>query len=362
MEIEIHLENNHSPWEKTEINDQVCWVQGDLFYNDELLHGHAILSLISSLSLPSNDDNDALKHLLLKCNGSFALVIRTSEGLLCAVDRLRSFPIFYGKTDSCLIISDDANYLRHRIAAPFDEENGAEFLLTGFVTGPATLFKGIYQLQAGEALTLTTKNAPISTFYYHRFWHEDYFSDSEEELLNRLDQVFLQVFKRLIASIKEHDLQIVVPLSGGLDSRIIVSMLKRCGVENVICFSYGRKRSRQAKISKQVAEALGYQWYFVEYSKRNCNDIQSEEIRQYLRFAGNFASAPHLQDFFAVKKLKEDKIIPENAVFMPGHSGDMLAGSHIPGECTRSDCSDADLLKHIIKTHYRHWDWNPDTE
>jgi asparagine synthase (glutamine-hydrolysing) len=64
----------------------------------------------------------------------------------------------------------------------------------------------------------------------------------------------------------------VVPLSGGLDSRIIVAMLKRLGVEDVICFTYGKKGNREAEISRQVAEALGYRWYFVEYTKEKLYD------------------------------------------------------------------------------------------
>ena len=58
---------------------------------------------------------DALKDLLLDFNGSFSLVIETRDSLLCVVDRIRSIPLFYAKTDSQFIISDDANYIRDQI-------------------------------------------------------------------------------------------------------------------------------------------------------------------------------------------------------------------------------------------------------
>ena len=359
MGVEIHLENNHFPWKNFEEKDCVCWVKGDLFYNEETLHGSAIFSLISTLRDSFTDDSEELINLLRAFNGSFAFVMKTPNSILCVVDRLRSIPLFYAKTDTGLTISDDANHLKDKINPIFDEINGGEFLLTGYVTGPETLFEDIYQIQAGEFLAYEMGTECILTSFYHHFWHENYYSDSEEGLLDRLDAVFTRVFERLIASINEQDLRIVVPLSGGLDSRIIVSLLKRLGVDDVICFSYGRKGNRQAKISKKVAETLGYQWYFVDYSKENCDTAQSQIIKDYQRYAGNLTSDPHLQDFFAVKKLQEEGKIPENAIFLPGHSGDMLAGSHIPLVTGPSqDFSEITFIQHILKKNYCLWDWN----
>jgi asparagine synthase (glutamine-hydrolysing) len=362
MDTEIHLENAYFPWNKSDEFDGACWVKGDLFYNNEPLRGSAVLSLISSLPLSSDNDNRALQDLLLNFNGSFAVVIRTQDRILCVVDRVRSIPIFYAKTDDCLIISDDANYLRARVNPPFDEKNGAELLVAGYVTGPSTVFDGLSQIQAGEYLDYAEREDHLTTSFYHQFWHENYYSDSEEELLNRLDTVFVRIFEQLVASIHDQGLQIVVPLSGGLDSRIIVSMLKRCGVDDVICFSYGRRGNRESQISQQVAEALGYRWHFVEYSKDTCNDA-SGWIDTYRDYGGNLASTPHLQDFFAVEILIKSGKIPKNAVFIPGHSGDMLAGSHIPRVSDQSaDFSDASFVQHVLNKHYHLWTWDHDTE
>ena len=138
---------------------------------------------------------DALNNLLLGFNGSFALVIEHSDHVLCIVDRLRSIPLFYGRTDNRFIIADDANTVRDQINPPFNTSTGAEFLVTGYVTGRETLFDGIFQIQAGEYLRYGKNDDQPTTCFYHTFWHGDYFSDSEEELLKRLDQVFVHVFQ-----------------------------------------------------------------------------------------------------------------------------------------------------------------------
>jgi asparagine synthase (glutamine-hydrolysing) len=109
-----------------------------------------------------------------------------------------AFPLFYAVNGDEALFSDDANHLRDRLDPPFNEENGAEFLVTGYVTGPDTLFDGISQLQAAEYLVYDKRDGSLVTQFYHRFWHENFFSDSEDDLLDRLDEVFVRVFQRLI--------------------------------------------------------------------------------------------------------------------------------------------------------------------
>ena len=57
----------------------------------------------------------------------------------------------------------------------------------------------------------------------------------------------------------------LIRLSGGNDSRLIACLCKKFGLDNVTCFTYGREDSFEVAISKKVASALGYMWYFVEY-------------------------------------------------------------------------------------------------
>lgn len=358
MKVEMSFHNRYYPWTEVNADGVRCWLKGTIFYENKLLQSEDTVRLISSALEGSLIDHEALKTLLLALNGNFALAMETSRYIFCTVDRVRSIPLFYAVSGEEALFSDDANYLRDRLNPPFNEENGAEFLVTGYVTGPDTLFDGISQVQAGEYLVYDKTSGSLVTQFYHRFWHGNFFSDSEEELLDRLDEIFVRVFKRLIASTKGR--QIVVPLSGGLDSRIIVAMLKRLGVEDVICFTYGRKGNREAEISRQVAEALGYQWYFVEYTEEKWYDCaHTDGMKAYYSFAGNLVSLPHIQDFLAVKELKEEGKIPNNAVFVPGHTGDMISGGHIPLDYNQPQTYTFEkFLEDSLKKHYNLWKWD----
>jgi len=134
-----------------------------------------VVRLFSSALEDSRIDHEALKALLLSLNGNFALALETPRYVFCVVDRVRSVPLFYAVSGEEALFSDDANHLRNRLNPPFNEENGAEFLVTGYVTGPDTLFDGISQIQAGEYLVYDKGDGSLTTHFYHRYWHGNFF-------------------------------------------------------------------------------------------------------------------------------------------------------------------------------------------
>lgn len=107
-------------------------------------------------------------------------------------------------------------------------------------------------------------------------------------------------------------------------------MLKLNNYNNVICFTYGRKGNPEMVISKKVARALNYKWIFVEYTNSLINNFISDLIfSDYYRSMSNYSSLFFMQEYFAVKYLKENNLIPKNSIFVPGHSGDFIGGSQL---------------------------------
>jgi asparagine synthase (glutamine-hydrolysing) len=282
----------------------------------------------------------------------------TDGSLVAAVDRARSIPIFYAHTGDDMYVSDDAYWVAEQLAEQdYDKLSIAEFLLAGYVTGQDTLFPMIKQLRAGELLLAkaTPSGIQVTARTYYAFLHGGYITNFEK-LLQEWDKALLSVFSRLIHSVNGRP--IVIPLSGGKDSRLVAIMLKRLRYENVICLSYGLPGNRESEISKQVALRLGYRWEFVPYSRRLWYDsFHSKEYRAYERFADGLASIAHIQDWPAVWEMKAGSIIPEDSVFVPGHGGDVTAGGHIPTEFGRTNhVGEEDVLNAIISKYYNLWD------
>ena len=286
--------------------------------NGQMLSGETLMDYLASFGTLED-----LAQNLPELNGFYAFALKKGNRLIAAVDRIRSIPLFYGQRGHDFFISDSADWVRNQVRDDkIDPIAKEEFLLCGYVTGPDTLFPEVKQLQAGEAIIVgqdIKRNLQVNPQRYFRYLPSMDSPESEEEIFNQLDAVLDRVFKRLIDYANGR--KIIVPLSGGYDSRLIVLMLKRLGYENILAFSYGKPGNKEAMVSKEVAEKLGIRWEFVPYSNERWYEwYRSSEMKFFSEFAGNLASLPHIQDWPAVKVLKEDKKIPENAVFVPGHT------------------------------------------
>jgi hypothetical protein len=137
-----------------------------------------------------------------------------------------------------------------------------------------------------------------------------------------------EVFDRLARQFAGQ--RIIVPLSGGLDSRLVIAMLKRHGHRDLVAVTYGRPGSPEAETSRAVADALSITWMFIPYADGEWNPVMATPaMRAFWEYAGQGATLPHLQDYLALHHLR--RLDPGlEAVFFPGVVGDMIAGVWTP--------------------------------
>lgn len=267
--------------------------------------------------IPDDKEIDFFQTSIEKLTGFFSIIYQSGNSMFAAVDHIRSHPLFYGTLGEIFFLSDNAEWVREQIREEhIDPIAREEFLLTGFVTGQDTLFANLKQLQAGEYLVV--KNGKIKITRYFKFLHIEPEQWNEKELFDELDLITRKSIQRLIEYANGR--QIVVPLSGGYDSRLIVTLLKELGYENVLTFTYGVEGNKESEYSKIVANRLGLKWYFVEYTPELWQrEWKDESRKKYYEYASNHVSLPHTQDWLAVKLMKERGEIEKEAVFVPGH-------------------------------------------
>ncbi len=297
-------------------------------------------------------------ELLKRSIGCFAVVWERDEEIWAATDKIRSFPLFYSIDDDAIGIADLAPSLKAKLGDIQVEQRAIdEFLMTAYVTGRDTLYAEIKQIQAGESLCWNKPQHTIQIDSYFRYSHKEPKCIIQENLIEQLDSVHQAVFERLIKSLDGRTA--VIPLSGGLDSRLVAVWLKQLNYPHVICFSYGGSGNSDSTVSKAVAEYLGFPWIFIEHTRQKWYDsYQSKERREFYPYAANLCSMPHIQDWEAVRILRDRGLIPEDSVFIPGHSGDFLEGSHLPYHWQgQSVLCDRDLYAAIFHRHYNNWPW-----
>ena len=141
-----------------------------------------------------------------------------------------------------------------------------------------------------------------------------------------------EINKLFISIIKEaKGRRIIVPLSAGLDSRLIISGLKKYNYQNVKCFSYGHKNNFESLVAKRVAKKLGYEWKFVEIKYKDArNFYTSSKFNKYLNSANDGINVPVTHSLYAIDELLKVKYINKNDIIINGNSGDFISGGHIP--------------------------------
>ncbi len=315
--------------------------KGYFFLNEKLYDKNNILDLFVN-----NNKKKIFHKILENGNGSFALIIENQNEVLFATDKVRSIPLFYNHNKNEFIISD---YIEDDLnSVDKNSSEYYEFLMTGYTLNETTLLKAYKQVQAAEYITVNKKEGTYRKNIYYKHLHGNYLNIKKDEHYKNLRDITTSFINRLILSAK--DRTIVVPLSGGYDSRYIVSALKEAEHENVICYTYGREDSFEVGIAKKVTEQLGYKSIIIEYTYEKWVSLYNDKsFRDYLMYGFNFCSSPHIQDFIAVKELTEGELIPKDSIIVPGFCGDLLGGSYIPIEFFEG--KERSLLKRNISTY-----------
>jgi asparagine synthase (glutamine-hydrolysing) len=321
------------------------YIKGYLIHKNELYQGPELAKVISN-----SEGTEELKNFLNNSSGIFSIIKKDGEKLILATDITRTFPIFYAITEKGIFVSDDTFCIREFINTSYDPSELAEFMRCGYTTVERTLLKGINQVQAGEILIISEERDIKREFYKSYILKIQEISNQD---IVKLKRRFLEILDRAINRLIMFagDRTIVIPLSGGYDSRCIAATLKKNNFENVILYTYGKGESTEVKVARKVAKNLGYEWLFVEQTEDIVDPDYPESgyFRKFYEYAFNHVSVIHMQDFFVFKYLVDNSLIPKESVVVPGHSGDFLGGSHLrklPLPRNRKAVVESIMLKH----------------
>ena len=298
--------------------------------------------------LSSIENKEDFKSLLKILNGVFSIIVLIDNLTFIAADTTRSFPIFYTLKNEEIILSDDILHLKNNYGlTSFNTVSETELKSSYHTHGKKTLLKNVFQVQSNQYLIIK-KNTIIENNFFFSYAIKEENSGTYNSLKNNAVKAFENTFKRLIKSLDNKT--VVIPLSAGFDSRLISVFLKKYNYKNVICYTYGRKDSFEIENSKKTAENLGFQWHFIEYNNDLIGDfVNTKEFESYAHFAGKHIAMPNMQEFFAVRYLKESQIIPKDSIFISGYAGDLLGGSQflkvIPESLNHSEIVDLILSK-----------------
>ncbi|MGM9836909.1 MAG: asparagine synthase-related protein [Paludibacteraceae bacterium] len=288
--------------------------------DDKLLEGELLAKYFDVV-----DETEWL-HKLQRCNGLFAIICHNKDFVGVAIDPSRVYPLYY-RIDNDKIQVTDNPYSLLRQGDVEDKEAVQAYTVSGATFEGTTLVKDILQIKPGHYLL---PNGIQKIFYDYRVSLSELYASSYHEMQSVLNHIFKRLIDRLGGR------QVVIPLSGGNDSRLLLCMLKRFGYNNVICYTAGRAGNGESAIAEKVAAQLGYDWYNIDTLQEDLSDLvnpASEDFQQYYTYLGGFCNFVWLYDYIAIIYLQRQGVLNRDAIFIPGHAADFNAGSHLTKAC-----------------------------
>jgi asparagine synthase (glutamine-hydrolysing) len=199
-----------------------------LTYNGEI-YNHEMLRQQLMGPWRSSGDTETLLHVLAERGvagltpvaGMFAFGLWNTDTreLLLVRDRLGIKPLYYRLLPDGIAFASELKALLVLGQPEIDRSAVRDFLFSGYVPAPKTIFQGISKLPAGHALTWADGRVKIE-----RYWQASprLTTRNAEETLQQLDALLRDVVPAHTLS----DVPVGVFLSGGMDSALTTYYLK----------------------------------------------------------------------------------------------------------------------------------------
>ncbi len=259
-------------------------------------------------------------------NGSFVLILSDEQSKCVHVitDRWGSVPVYWGHYNGKLFISDDYWWVVRDIKAQeLNKVAVAQLLQFCYVLGMHTLVEGVLDFPPHAIISIDYTQEPLmSQKQYWSYKLTEHMHLSETELLDLVSHLFKNIFEIYANAIKKRNWTAGVPLSGGMDSRFIAWGLSKNEVP-LTAYSYGPPGHGDLVFASQVADSLAIPIKKIVWEDEK--HFTGKRHDDLVRLIGPTTTYYHPIGAYAVNEECQSAC----DVFLPGHSGDFIAGSHV---------------------------------
>lgn len=278
-----------------------------LIYNGEIYNFYDLRNelLQAGERFTTHSDTEVLLKLLIKegeqvlhrLNGMFAFVFydQKKEVLLAARDRFGMKPLYFYEDATYLIISSETKGILASglVNKALNEQQIYHYLQYKYATPGSTFFRNIYALLPGHILIKTgNEEKRIQRFISHQSSASPSHSISETDIINETEkQLTDTVLKHLAA-----DVPCGLFLSGGVDSTLLLAIIKKEGAHPIPTFSiindpadrsFGTKDYYYAN---KAAEMYGSFHYEMALKPQLVEEVWAEFIKKIDQPIGDSAS------------------------------------------------------------------------
>lgn len=199
---------------------------------------------------------EGLKHL----NGRYDIAVwdRKARVLHQISDRFGAHRHYLLQHPGALHLSCEIKSLTPHLDHPeIDPAGLASMLSFGFHLGDLTLLKGIRCLPNARLIWYRAEPGELSvdSYWTYPYGEQEPWGGTEHELGEALHAHLKRALTRRMRGVRK----ILLPISGGLDSRAMAGLLADSGFSgDVLAYSYGQASSRDVRYGRAIAKKLGY--------------------------------------------------------------------------------------------------------
>lgn len=275
-----------------DLEDALVIICGEL-YIDDLKRNELPQAVLQALQ---RDGVEALNRF----NGNYTLIVwlKRERRLLIANDRLGMQPLYYWQRGGKFIFSTKIApmLVMDEVGRGIDPYGVNDFMSLGWVTGKQTLFKEISRLLPGALLVFQDGNLSIKRQQMVEF-SKSHWNRTALQFSDEMYETLLEAYR---VRAKESG-KTLIPLSGGLDSRVNVAFWHRLKGNDFDTMTYGAPYHCDRWAAKKVARTLNVPHamlpfsrdYIKRYMPRHLSviegntDVVNAQLFPVLDYAGN---------------------------------------------------------------------------
>lgn len=208
--------------------------------------------------------------------GMFALAIWDDRAgrLFIARDRLGIKPLYYATRGGRLAFASELRPLMAEGSAAGDLDAGAlgEYLATGYISAPRSIYHAVRTLPPGHTLTWSDGAAVVDRYWNPLDWIGTGVANrSESAMADELDELLRSSVRYRLIS----DVPLGAFLSGGMDSSLVVAIMRAVSSADVRTYTIGfhDRATSEAEAAAAIANHLGTIHTELTATEREAQDV-----------------------------------------------------------------------------------------
>ena len=254
-------------------------------------------------------------------NGQFALCIYDTKNnkIFLARDRIGIRPLYYFKNGKNFMYSSEVKGILESkfIKKEIDQNALNHYLCMGFTSPTQSIFKNIKKLPPGNYASV---NLETGKMVIKPYWNLP-LSKPKKISSKAAAKELLKEFEKSISYRLISDRPVGAFLSGGLDSSMIVALMKN-KIPNLHTFSvtFDNKKYDESKYSKRVSELFNTKHHEIKFNSTDILNLVQEVFSKYDEPLADPTTIPT----YLVSKIAKTKV----DVCLSGTGGDELFGGY----------------------------------